>query len=67
MLAVVNESSSGEIAAGEGADKSIEISNVSPLSVSVSQVKGCCVEARRLRVVVEFAVSYIAAVSMPIA
>ena len=32
----------GEIAAGEGASKSIELRNVSPSPVAVSQVKGCC-------------------------
>ena len=32
----------GEIAAGEGAAKSVEIRNVSSAPVSVSQVKGCC-------------------------
>lgn len=32
----------GEVAAGEGASKSIDIRNVSPLPVAVSQVKGCC-------------------------
>ncbi len=32
----------GEIAAGEGAAKSIEIRNVSDVSVAVAQVKGCC-------------------------
>ena len=32
----------GEIAAGEGASKSIELRNVSPSPVTVSQVKGCC-------------------------
>ena len=32
----------GEIAAGEGASKSIEIRNVSAHPVAVAQVKGCC-------------------------
>ena len=32
----------GEIAAGEGASKSIEIQNVSTFPVAVAQVKGCC-------------------------
>ena len=32
----------GEIAAGEGAAKSIEVRNVSELPVAVAQVKGCC-------------------------
>ena len=32
----------GEIAAGEGASKSIELRNASPSPVTVSQVKGCC-------------------------
>ena len=32
----------GEIAAGEAASKSIELRNVSPSPVAVSQVKGCC-------------------------
>ena len=32
----------GEIAAGEVASKSVELRNVSPLPVVVSQVKGCC-------------------------
>ncbi len=32
----------GEIAAGEGASNTVEITNVSSSPVSVSQVKGCC-------------------------
>ena len=32
----------GEIAAGEAASKSIELRNVSAVSINVSQVKGCC-------------------------
>ena len=32
----------GEIYAGEGASKSVEITNVSASSVAVSQLKGCC-------------------------
>ncbi len=32
----------GEIAAGEGTTKTIEVRNVSESSVAVSQVKGCC-------------------------
>ena len=32
----------GEIAAGEGSAKSIELRNVSSSPVAVSQVKGCC-------------------------
>ena len=32
----------GEIAAGEGASKSIDIQNVSTFPVAVAQVKGCC-------------------------
>ena len=32
----------GEIAAGEGASKSIELRNASPSPVTVLQVKGCC-------------------------